>query len=777
MPDEPTQTLTLPGLAAPVEILRDRWGICHIRADNDADLFFAQGFNAARTRLWQIDLWRKRGLGLLAADFGPGYLEQDRAARAFLYRGDMAADWATYAPDAEAICTAFTRGINAYIDAALAGDQPLPPEFAAMDTRPAHWHADDIARIRSHALTRNLISEVARNQTLALHGEKTDLLREELTPRVTPTVDPDVPAGSVPLAALDTFLLATATVTFSTERLAATAEEAARWTRLSPLGEVVQTASAEGSNNWVVGPARTATGRPIMASDPHRAHALPSIRYLVHLKAPGIDVIGAGEPCLPGIAFGHNGHSAFSFTIFCADQEDMYVYDTHPDDPDLYRYGEGWERMTTVAETIPVRGAPDVRHEMRFTRHGPVVHRDGSRAFAVRTVWTQTGSAPYLTSLSVMRAKSHEQWRDALRNWAAPTLNQIYADVTGTIAWQAVGTTPVRPNWNGLAPVPGDGRYEWQGALDLDRLPHVKNPDRGFIATANEHNIPAGWDPEAARTIGYEWIDRSRADRLHAVLDADPAHTLEAAGRLQNDHVSGTSARLVGLIAGAALGPGADAARDFLSGFDARMSAESAQALFLEYWVTRHLKPALYRELGNAEAPMTMLWPGSVRMVLEVLENPEDWLPAPTRRDAILTETLSAAWSAATETFGPPEGWRWGDLHQLPFRHALAALPGTPEDWTLPPLRIGGNANTPNYGVYRLADFQAIVGPSVRLLMDVGDWDNSRCVNLPGQSGDPASPHYGDLAAPWLAGDYVPLSYSDAAVEAVTEHRVTLRPA
>ncbi|MDX5400965.1 MAG: penicillin acylase family protein, partial [Rhodobacterales bacterium] len=284
----------LPGLSAPVTLRIDRWGLTHIRAEGKADLFFAQGFNAARDRLWQIDLWRKRGLGLLAADFGPGYLMQDRAARLFLYRGDMAPEWAAYGDDAEAICTAFAAGINAYVDLVLRGDAPLPAEFGVLGTRPAHWAPEDVVRIRTHCLTRNAGSELARAQVLALADPDVDLLRAPLNPAV-PAEEWRVNAGEgFPSEALAVMELATAPVTFSADRLAAGLEEAARWSRVDARKTVVQAPSVEGSNNWVISGARTASGRPIMASDPHRQHAAPSLRYMVHLTAPGIDVIGAG---------------------------------------------------------------------------------------------------------------------------------------------------------------------------------------------------------------------------------------------------------------------------------------------------------------------------------------------------------------------------------------------------------------------------------------------------------------------------------------------------
>jgi len=287
--------LALRGLGKPASIHIDSWGVPHLRAATPIDAFFLQGFNAARDRLWQIDLWRKRGLGLLAADFGPGYLMQDRAARLFLYRGDMAPEWAAYGEDAEAICTAFAAGVNAGIDAVEAGELPVPPEFEVFGTRPARWAAEDVVRIRTHCLTRNAASELARVRVHALADPDLDLLRTPLTPPVPDAEWRIAHPADLPADALAVFELATAPVSFDPERLAATLDEAEDWCGVTAAKTVVRAAPPpDGSNNWVIAPALSDTGRAIMASDPHRLHAAPSLRYMVHLTAPGLDLIGAG---------------------------------------------------------------------------------------------------------------------------------------------------------------------------------------------------------------------------------------------------------------------------------------------------------------------------------------------------------------------------------------------------------------------------------------------------------------------------------------------------
>lgn len=768
------------GLDAPARITVDRWGIPHIRAESLRDLFFAQGFNAARDRLWQIDLWRKRGLGLLAADFGPGFLAQDHASRLFLYRGDMAAEWVAYAPDTQAICAAFTAGINAYV--ALTEREParLPPEFALLGTRPARWRAEDVVRIRSHSLTRNALSEILRAHVLARADLATDLLRKDIAPPVTPHAAEGMDLGTIALDAATLFRLATAGVTFTPERLAATLDEAWQWTSVTDLGEVMRTAGMEGSNNWAVAASRTATGRPILASDPHRTHSVPPLRYLVHLTAPGFDAIGMGEPAVPGISMGHNGTAAFSVTIFGADQEDIHLYETAPDRPDAYRYGEGWEDMAVVRERFAVKGAPDQTLTLRFTRHGPVIAADAARrqAIAVRTVWSAPGSAAYLASLSGMRATCVEEYRASLRRWGAPSVNHVYADTSGTIAWMPAGFTPIRPNWNGLLPVPGDGRYEWAGFLDLDDMPREVDPPSGFVATANAMNLPADWD-HAARQIGFEWIESSRAVRIHEVLGADTAHSIAAACALQTDVTSVPARRLQALLA-SLRGASEEAAGGLalFAGWDCRLSADSPAAALAELWWTRHLKPALLARLVPDEQLRPLLLPGDVASLLRVLELPDARFgPMPTAaRDLLLLETLEAAMRDCAARMGRDSAaWAWGRLHHAQFQHALSGA-GADPSFDAGPWPIGGSASTPMHTGYRPGDFRVIAGASVRLVMDVGDWDNSVCVNTPGQSGDPRSPHYRDLGPTWAAGSYVPLLYGAAAVERAAERVIVLAP-
>jgi len=772
------KALVLPGLKEPVEILIDRWGVPHIYARGFDDVFFAQGFQAARDRLWQMDLWRKRGMGEMAKDFGPAYAEGDRMARAVLFRGSMYHEWLAYGSEAKRVAVAFVAGVNAYVALTERDASLLPEEFRILGYRPARWSAPDIVRIRHHGLTVNLESEVerARAYCSGAKGEQIDWLRQELSPPVTPAIPEGLDPCAIPAPpVMRAYGLATAGPRFRKEMLMPGIAGAA----FDPV-PASEERNAHGSNNWAIAPARSATGRPILANDPHRRHAAPSLRYISHLVAPGLDVIGAGEPFLPGISIGHNGTVAFGLTRFFIDQEDLYVYELNPDAGDEYRYRGRWEPMTLVAETIDVKGESPRKVELRFTRHGPVLHVDAARkrAFALRAAWLDLGMAPYFGSMDYMRARGWDQFRAAMNRWGNPGESQVYADVAGNIGWIAAGLTPIRPNWDGLMPVPGDGRYEWAGFRDMDELPGEFAPARGYVMTANANTI-APDHPAAGKGIGYEWADSARATRLAEILASKARFTLEDSQRMQADTTSIHARRVLPLLTALHVSePREERALDLLRHWDANVSRDSAAAAIFEVWFTKHLRPAVLRQvLGEAGARLAA--PGDPTPVIMALELARAAMSAE-ERDAILLSSLKSALDEIGAKLGPDMGtWKWGSLHKSRFPHALQDVVASEskERFTVAGRPLGGSAFTPMAAGYRMADFALFSGASFRMVLDVGNWDNSRAINAPGQSGVPESPHYRDLEPLWADGKYFPLAYSRKAVERVTVSRLRLLPA
>jgi len=775
------QSWQVAGLGAPADIVIDHWGIAHIFAANVRDAFFLQGYNAARDRLWQIDLWRKRGLGLLSKSLGTAYIDQDRAARLFLYRGDMEKEWGSYAPNSHAWVAAFVEGVNAYVAEVRSGNKPLPFEFKLTDSLPDTWLPEDVLRIRSHALVSNITQEVARARVVCAAGLQADRLRRKIEPEGhNMVIPPGLNPCDVPADVLKDYLLATKQVDFNT--LAGKEQHA----ELSPereLTSAIDAQSMEGSNNWVIAPSHTATGRAILANDPHRQLGVPSLRYLVGLNAPGLDIIGAGEPALPGISIGHNADIAFGITIFAIDQEDLYVYELKPGDPDSYRYKSGWEKMKLVRETIDVKGSPSRDVELRFTRHGPVMAVDAAnkRAFAMRTVWNEPGLSGYFGSSRLLTAKTWDDFKAAGNAWGSPPLNIVYADVKGNIGWAAAGRAPVRKNWDGLMPVPGDGRYEWAGFHGKDVLPSRLNPAEGFLATANEMNLPAGFPNEQNR-IAFEWTDRSRIDRINELLGAKAKLTLADSMAIQTDAVSTQSRRAVALL-GSLSSPDAELSQALalLKAWNHEESTSSTAAAIYEVWATKHLGRATVAR-ATPEAARKLIGDAHLAAVIDYLEHPDAALGAnpSAARDAILLESLKAALAELKQLLGPTmTSWGWGRLHHATFEPAIAVLADRElrAQISVGPLEIPGSASTPRAQAYRPTDFSVIAGASVRMVMDVGAWDDSVVVNTPGQSDDPMSAHYRDLFPMWAEGSYVPLRFSRAAVERDAEDHIRLTPA
>jgi penicillin amidase len=532
----------------------------------------------------------------------------------------------------------------------------------------------------------------------------------------------------------------------------------------------------------------------------HRTHSAPSLRYISHLVAPGLDVIGAGEPFLPGISIGHNEAIAFGLTRFYIDQEDLYVYETNPDRPEEYRYKGRWEPMETVSERIEVRGEAPRTVTVTFTRHGPVLLTDpqGHRAFALRAAWLDEGMAPYFGAIEYMRARNWDQFTAAMNRWGAPGENQVYADTSGNIGWIPAGLTVVRPNWDGLMPVPGDGRYEWNGYRDMDELPRAFNPSSGYVVTANENTIPAE-HPARRMSVGYEWSDDMRSRRLQQLLASRVPHRVEDSQAFQLDTTSLPAQRIVRLLAGVtatatetATGTGTattaatvtaahqrvNRALDLLRGWDGNVRADSAAAAVFEVWFTNHLRRSVVQAV-LPPAATARVGGGDASRVLEVLEGHGSWLTKE-RRDRILVDSLTNALAEIEKRIGAdPARWQWGQLHHAVFEHPLAARVDADvrKRLTVGIWPISGSNFTPMATSYRATNYQLTGGASFRMVADVGNWDASVAINTPGQSGDPASPHYRDLAPLWVEGRYFPLSYSRQAVEKAAKTRFELTPA
>lgn len=715
----------IPGLHSKVEIIRDKWGVPHIYAENTHDLFMAQGWIAAKDRLFQIDLWRRIGTGKLAEVLGPAYVKRDRIARLVRFRGNWDEEWRSYSPDAKEIATAFTDGINAYINSL---DGYLPDEFAAARYKPDLWKPEDItARIAGLQMLRNARTEITRAIEVRTYG--VDLVQKYRN--FDPPVKLEIPKD------LDLSV-------FQPQMLAD--YEAA-------IGAVNIN---DGSNNWVVNGARSVTGKPLLASDPHRALTTPSLRKTVHLVAPGWNVIGAGEPALPGIALGHNEEVAFGFTIVGIDQQDFYLEKLNPENPGQYRYKDKWLDMEVEKTEIPVRGANPQVVELKYTIHGPVIYEDAARGIALSLKWVgaEPGGAGYLSALTLARAKNWEEFKKAAANYKTPSENLVYADRAGNIGWIASGKSPIRKNWSGLLPVPGHtDEYEWDGYLTIDQHPQKYNPPENWIGTANTNHLPQGYPHQ----IGYEFSPPFRYERIQQMMSEKEKYSIEDFIRMQYDVTSIPAKRFQEILK--QWNPVSEdhiAIREKLLKWDGKILSDSHEALIFEIWMN-YLPD---RTFGEAYGAMTS-WP----LLLKTLET----IP----NHSALSPSLDNALAALLKNAGPDrEKWTWGRFHHMTFRHPVNRAPFQIQLGPMP-----GDTHTVNAAGWTDAQvFQMNHGASYRQIMDTSDWDRSVVTNTPGESGDPSSKHYQDLVEGWKSGKPHPLPYTRPAVEAARGEKIELIP-
>jgi penicillin amidase len=492
-------------------------------------------------------------------------------------------------------------------------------------------------------------------------------------------------------------------------------------------------------------------------------------------------VIGGGEPVLPGVSIGHNEHGAWGLTIFGQDAEDLYVYDTNPANANEYRYRGAWEPMRVITDSIPVKGAKPAAVELKYTRHGPVLFEDRAnhKAYALRAGWMEPGSAPYLASLRMDQATTWEEFTAACTFSNLPSENMVWVDRRGNIGWHAVGIQPIRRNWSGVLPVPGDGRYEWDGFLPIAALPSELNPQRGFIATANNYLLPENY--QYKDLLHVTWSDAFRASRISEVLGSGRLFNVGEMMRLQNDDLSIFARVLTPLLRPVTLTNAASArARDVLTTWDFVLDRDSTAAGIYEMWQRRVLAnarnvvvPAAIRDAGGANL-------ASAKTLLDHLMAPDGRFGADpiAGRDALLAKSMDEAVAELTKRFGADmQGWKYG---QERYHHALIAHPlsdavndATRARLSVGPLPRGGDGMT--VSATGGADNQAS-GGSLKIIADTDDWDNSVGLNTPGQSGDPDSPHYRDLFKLWAEGRYFPVAYSRPKVESVRESTTRLMP-
>ena len=756
-------TVRVGGLDQPVEIVRDSLGIPHVRATSLRDAFFGQGFAHAQDRLWQMVFDRDRAAGRGAALAGKTLLESDSLMRRLDLVASAQADYAAFDDDTRVMLDAYAAGVNAFIDTTAT----LPVELDLLGVSPAPWQPWDsgaIFKVR-HVLMGAWGSKLWRARVLMALGPEAV---SELGVRTAEGGIVIVPPGE--------------------EYEGAMADLAPLMPGIEALSRMPE---AAGSNSWVVGGSRTASGKPLVGGDPHRLLDVPNVYYQNHLTCPEADVIGYSFAGIPGFPhFGHNAQVAWCITHGMADYQDLYVERFRDSDGALeYAVNDEWRPATTRRETIEVRGGDPVEIDVVSTRHGPVVvgAPASGHAITLRYSALDRPNPGFQCLVPQMLATSVAEMDDAMRDWVDPCNNMTMADASGTIAFLFRGRVPVRNAANGWLPVPGwNDDHEWQGDIPFSDLPRSRDPETSWIGTANNKVV----GDDYPYYLGLDYAPPHRALRVTARLAALDGATIDDIEAMHSDCVSIPSRLLVDALAGLALdNPLEIAARERLAGWDGAMNKALVEPAI--YAVTReHLtRQVLQRPAASALAPnpypgepaamgpAARLWsqiPGMLRDGdTSLLAEGETW-----------STPLAAAFSDAitflrAELGDDIDQWRWEQLHRTRPVHPLAAM--FPEAAGLlnpPSVTLGGDADTLQCAGTFPGQSYLINGTSVaRYAFDTDSWDMSRWVSPLGASGHPGSPHYADQAETWSAVRMHPMPYSREAVDADAASVQRLEPA
>ncbi|MEM7102852.1 MAG: penicillin acylase family protein [Bacteroidota bacterium] len=776
-------TLSIPGLIEKVEVIRDSLGINHIYAENQHDLFLAQGYCAAKDRLFQFEVWRRQATGTVAEMLGERALNRDIGTRLFKFRGDMTTEMNYYHEDGVEIITAYTNGINAYIEEVQNNPDLLPITLKAIGIMPEKW-TPEVVISRHQGLLGNIRLELTVGRAVAAIGPEKTKKYFWFHPK-EPILDLDSAINGELLSdnILGLYLAYRQPVRFEPQDVLPEyrIQETGMYTpsKEETLESSILDQLWIGSNNWVTRPALSANGHAYMANDPHRTLAVPSLRYWVHLSAPGWNVIGGGEPEIPGVSIGHNDHGAWGLTVFRTDGEDMYVYDINPDNPHQYKFNDEWQDMKVITETIPVKGSDAVTVDLRYTHHGPITHIDSVNhtAYAVKCAWMEPGGSPYLASLRMNQAKNWAEFKAACNYSHIPGENMIWADKNGNIGWQAVGIAPIRKGFSGMVPIPGDGRYEWSGYLPIVKKPSVYNPEEGFFATANQNVIPN--DYELWDAIGYSWSDPFRGDRVEEVLGSGKPFTMEDMKALQIDYLSIPARQLVPLLLSLEVKDEmSQKAFAQLAEWDFRLLKNSSNAAIYVEWekalINDYFKhfpdPEAEKVIPSIQLGKLITW--LLKPELHFGKNGESL------RDDYLLATFSSAIDVLETRFGNDiPAWQYGHetMKHVKIIHPLGNVVNADLQARLntPLAPRGGNQFTPGATG---RSYKQSHGATFKIIVDVNDWDKSIGMNAPGQSGDPESPFYMNLFDNWAADDYFPVLFSRTAVEGAKSEHYQLLP-
>lgn len=749
-------TLNVAGLRDRVTVTRDERGIPYIEAANEADLYFAQGYVTASDRLWQMDVLRRAVRGELSEIFGQPTAAEDRRRRVYGFTQLSEMMFVNASAPARAALESYARGVNAFIDSARELKQ-LPKEFQILQYTPRAWTPADslaVGKIFAEALSTTWTTDLLRAAMADLPSEKREMLFAETSQIDVLIVGKDnVPkrAAAYSTTPLQPYGIEESIATL--HELSAIKETAAR--SLERVGLYVPDRAV--SNNWVVSGARSRTGKPLLANDPHLPSFVPSIWHMAHLSMPGLRVAGVTAPGAPGIILGHNEHIAWGATNLGPDVQDLYLEKFDKDNPRKYMTPGGWQEAEVRHEEIKIRKSfIDARTESEFvditvTRHGPIIFEKGGARYALRWTALDPKAVEFSAFYDINRASNWKEFQSALSRYEGPTQNFVYADKDGHIGYYGAGHIPIRKSGDGSVPYDGStDAGEWTSFIPFDQLPHVADPPEGFIVTANQRIAGNSYQ----HFLTHEWAAPYRARRIYDLLKAKPKVTLSDMQGIQADTVHiGISAfvretvKLAGPSVSSTPAAPSDAKwRETLQLFgdwDGRMNIESRAAPLATEMRIAFRRRILESVLG-AERAKDFSW-GNDGTFLDriVTERPRNWLPTEFKDYLeLLRASEREAREALTKRIGADDTkWTWGTYRPTRLRHPLAGVPLIGDQFAIAPFPQNGSGGVVNVGPY----------VSMRFLATLDNWDESRQGIATGESGDPSSKHYKDQLDDWLA--------------------------
>ncbi|MFX0090295.1 MAG: penicillin acylase family protein [Candidatus Hodarchaeota archaeon] len=758
--------LNLSGLVTPVEILRDRWGIPHIYAENEHDLFFAQGFVHAQDRFWQMETNRRIANGTLSELFGEIALDTDRTTRTFGFSRLGQIDWKNSASELRAAIQAYTDGVNAFLQHP---DSQLPVEFKLLGHQPEPWKPEDslaFARVMLWQLSHAWYGEIIRTLLIKAVGVEHAAELEIEYPESNPITLPE----GIEFNILDK-----------------------DGTLKGAKGPFLS--RGQGSNTWAVSGHKTTTGSAFLCNDMHLSLTLPGLWYECHLvTADGYNVSGVTLPGVPFVMVGHNAKIAWGMTLAFTDAEDLFLEKINPDNPYQYEYEGTWQDAEVISETINVKDRSEPHIEkVIITRHGPIISdavnyshdRLSVQSMALRP------SRAFQGWLQLNKASSWDNFVEAMQLIDAPQLNVSYADTEGNIGYWVTGKVPVRKKGQGMVPASGwTGEYEWIGEVPFEEMPHAFNPKCGYIVNCNNRIIPPGYP----HFLGSVWMNGYRARRALDIIESKDKLSSEDFKAIQLDLTCIPGLKFVKCLENiGSQDPDVHLALERLRSWDGQLTTSSVGGTVYEvacyFAVRKILEPELGESLTNSFMGVgfhPILYSGNefggheTSFLLRLLDNPDSWwLKRAGGKEKLLNQSLKDAINWLKQNLGKnPDKWQWGRIHRITFAHAMSQRKPLDKVFNRGPLPIGGDKNTLCQTALVASDPFDLKGsgPSHRQIINMGNLGKSLMVYPPGQSGHLASSHYDDLINLWYKGEYHPMLWTRDQVEAETEGSLILEP-